>query len=231
MDKLVKILIVALFGGVVAYLPSLFEWLAMVIGVSDIVLAVVASLLMIIPIITLFVKKWSDRGKIIDSLTHNIDEFIRSVKMVKHNNKTTSEIIQNTQKLLQKVENVVDSNSQMFMKESELGERKSPIVLNKKGKEIAKAINITEVLKNLGDAIHKKIADEQPQTEYDWQEKIFNFAQFDSDEFLTEDNIKLFKKIAFEEGLVMKDIKFVLGITLRDFIFDKENLSYKNIKD
>ena len=252
MDKLVKIFTLPLFIVIGGFAWPLFEWLANLIDVSLPILGGILFLILLLPIITLFIKKWSDRGKTIDNfahhidefisgvkvvkqsnttISHHIDEFINGVKVVKQSNKTTTEIIQNTQNLLQKIENVIDLNSQIFMKESELGERKSPIMLNPKGKEIAEKINIAEVLTNIGDAIHQKIADEKLETEYDWQEKIFNFAQFHSDEFLTKDSIKLFKKVAFEEGLVMKDMKFVLGVKLRDFIFDKENLSYKNIKD
>lgn len=103
----------------------------------------------------------------------------------------------------------------------------SPLALTDLGKQLAQAINAETIFsrneEQLIAALNTKCA--QDANAYDIQVAALDIAKLDFPGLLTAEELNIFKKAAFDNGILLEDIWAIFGIYLRDKVFEQRGIS------
>jgi hypothetical protein len=107
----------------------------------------------------------------------------------------------------------------------------SPLSLTPKGEEISKAIDAEAKIVRHWDAIKKKLEAKNPINTYDIQVAAMDIARNCFDEVFTPAEQGEVKTYALKVGLNLLEMYPIIGIIIRNKIFDERNISLGEVDD
>ena len=125
---------------------------------------------------------------------------------------------------LTRVEKRLDELFKLFTEflfnRQEITKSTSPLTLTDYGKELSEKVNAGEIVEQFADYLFKKV---KGRNEYQIQEICFEFAKLELLEKLKANDPQEFEeisKIAFNEGIELSKVTRVIGLELRDRMFE-----------
>ncbi len=111
-----------------------------------------------------------------------------------------------------------------------LAQRQSPVSLTDKGKEVAEAINLKELVDNHWKYLSDKFDELLPKRNNPYDIQVASFTIGDLFiEFLTEEELNAVKTDAFKRGYDISLYEILFGIEIRDRILKKRGISVSEI--
>jgi len=105
----------------------------------------------------------------------------------------------------------------------------SPISLTKVGEEIVENIKAEEIFKKYSEKLIKDVELTNPKSAYDIQQLSMMIAREKMVSLLSEEELIIIKKEAFNKGLLIEDIMSVFGILLRNKVLADNNISIADV--
>ncbi len=162
----------------------------------------------------LFLGQWKERGGLFEDWRKTIPKLEISIDLINTKLKDIGDDIKDLQKEQPTSPNVLT--------------QRSPIALNDKGQKISDAINAEQIVLTSLDKYLQTLLPEQLENPYDIQEKSFDYMNdFSFDDKTTD----MLKRVAYDEGVSMLDVKRILGVVLRDKILEKRGFSPNDVDE
>lgn len=120
----------------------------------------------------------------------------------------------NFREFMQKIEDKIE---QIFLRlpPPKTVNSRSPLRLNPLGEHIWAELNASEWIDTFADTVHESVKDKEA---YEIQE--YSFEYVDNNNHYSEDQLRIIRRLAYENGLSDFDVRRVVGIKLRDRLLD-----------
>ncbi|MYF63583.1 MAG: hypothetical protein F4183_03700 [Rhodothermaceae bacterium] len=123
---------------------------------------------------------------------------------------------QNLKTLMKRMEKKLDEILSLVRQRSNTVKDGSPLCLNDKGEKVWKDLDASEWIERFFDDTKNLVRDKDA-----YQIQQFTTEYVTSDKHYLEEELKLIREIAYENGLSDFDVRLVLGIKLRDKLLEK----------
>lgn len=155
--------------------------------------------------VTKKIERWSIKAEHVDKL----DAIIDTIKEDIHFIKATL--------------NVMQSNN------GGLTQSHSPISLTDKGKEVAKEMDIDNIISRNWDNIYDLIEKQRLRNAYDIQQFCIEMATINIDKLFTRDDVDKIKDFAYKKGQQVAYYGSMIGVIIRDKYFEAKGIPVSDV--